>query len=100
MTVFRLIWSFWNHFSPKSKCFLENKLNQKYLSILIIISFLIKANGYMCGGTIINKRYVLTAMHCLSDARQNKHPVDKVRVVVGEHNICDGVNEGGQVIKW
>ena len=54
----------------------------------------------MCGGTIINKRYVLTAMHCLSDARQNKHPVDKVRVVVGEHNICDGVNEGGQVMKW
>merc|ERR1719354_1400443 len=58
----------------------------------------IQTNGYMCGGTIINKRYVLTAMHCLSDARQNKHPVDKVRVVVGEHNICDGVNEGGQMI--
>ena len=53
----------------------------------------------MCGGTIINKRYVLTAMHCLFDANQMKHPVNSVKVVVGEHIICDGVNEGGQVIK-
>ena len=53
----------------------------------------------MCGGTIINKRYVLTAMHCLFDGNQKKHPVNSVKVVVGEHNICDGVNEGGQVIK-
>jgi len=59
----------------------------------------VQANGYMCGGTIINKRYVLTAMHCLFDASSNKHPANKVRVVVGEHNICDGVNEGGQMIE-
>merc|ERR1712080_567582 len=34
-----------------------------------------QANGYMCGGTIINKRYVLTAMHCLYDQSGNEHPV-------------------------
>merc|ERR1711890_128030 len=57
-----------------------------------------QANGYMCGGTIINKRYVLTAMHCLYDQSGNEHPVSKCSVVVGEHDIGDGLNEGGQVI--
>jgi len=57
------------------------------------------ANGYMCGGTIINKRYVISAMHCLFDMSGNKHPVAQTSVMVGEHNICDGVNEGGQNIK-
>merc|ERR1711973_134140 len=57
------------------------------------------ANGYMCGGTIINKRYVITAMHCLFDQFGVKHPVEKTAVIAGEHNVCDGPNEGGQVIK-
>ena len=52
----------------------------------------------MCGGTIINKRYVLTAMHCLYDKYNNEHPVSKCSVVVGEHDLGDNVNEGGQVI--
>merc|ERR1719219_2067393 len=58
-----------------------------------------QANGYMCGGTIINKRYVLTAMHCLYDKSGNEHPVSKTSVIVGEHNLNDGVNEGGQYIQ-
>ena len=58
----------------------------------------VSANGYMCGGTIINRRYVLTAAHCLYDKYNNKHPVSGVKVIVGEHNICDNVNEGGQLI--
>merc|ERR1711962_419914 len=56
------------------------------------------ANGYMCGGTIINKRYVLTAMHCLFAQDGSKHPVERTKVILGEHNLCDGVNEGGQEI--
>merc|ERR1719193_2095744 len=59
----------------------------------------VSANGYMCGGTIINRRYVLTAAHCLYDKYNNKHPVSGVKVIAGEHDICDNVNEGGQLIE-
>ena len=52
----------------------------------------------MCGGTIINKRYVITAAHCLFEgSTQMKATTHNLQVVVGEHNICDGVNEGGKV---
>merc|ERR1711973_399004 len=42
----------------------------------------------MCGGTI-----VITAAHCYNSMFTD------LRVIVGEHNLCDGVNEGGKVIK-
>ena len=47
----------------------------------------------LCGGTIVNKKFVITAAHCWDSQMTN------LRVIVGEHNVfCDGVNEGGKVI--
>merc|ERR1712037_527881 len=46
----------------------------------------------LCGGTIVNKKLVVTAAHCWDSRFTN------LRVIVGEHSICDGINEGGKVI--
>merc|ERR1712200_137887 len=47
----------------------------------------------MCGGTIVNKKFVITAAHCYNSM------FNDLRVIVGEHNLCDGVNEGVKVKK-
>ena len=49
---------------------------------------------------MVHQRYVITAAHCLYTKRGTRMTPSngEFRVVVGEHNRCDGVNEGGQLL--
>lgn len=57
----------------------------------MVLFITVRGLRYLCGGTIINERYILTAAHCL----KNLGAQSIVKVRVGEHDLstdkdCEG----------
>ena len=61
----------------------------------IFFGFVMKANnsiGDACGGTILNKRFILTAKHCMYTEGSEVNPTTAIiKVVVGELDWCKAI---------
>jgi len=70
----------------------EDKLAYPYHALFL-------AGGYACGASIINRRYLITAMHCLANRKGVPHQPKDTLVLVGDNNLWSKGSENRQVFK-
>jgi secreted trypsin-like serine protease len=53
---------------------------------------LVRSGPYMCGGSLIDQEWVVTAAHCVVDSQKNVFAPADIRVILGEHrrNVVEG----------
>ncbi|XP_066591880.1 ovochymase-2-like [Prorops nasuta] len=87
-------WKYWNSVNRYCECGRKNYFPNKPRIIggqevfanefPWAVSIIGNNTHLICGGSIINDFYIITAAHCQS-VRYKK---DEIKIVVGEHNIC------------
>ena len=53
---------------------------------------------FICGSTLVSKRHVVTAGHCVR-SRRKRYRSDEIWIVLGRENIQRWSNDGGEVIQ-